>query len=554
MNEMHRMRNGDAAGRAIPSRRIGGETRKRAPRLALALAALALLLTVAGPNSVQGQGAAIDTAHDTDAAGLTVTMSVDDSVVWQRGGKTTLRFTLSRPLEAGESVTLPLTVSGGRIDKHWNLSHHAGTAVKRTRFGKRSELVIEAGGQEATLRFVGRKGDRRDRDITIAFGKGKRAPRATGIDGALEIQGSQVTITVARNKPAKSALAQASPEPAQAQAPPEPTTAQLPPELIPQLTIDSEWIGVLEGKNAPFVIKASPAPASPITVNVQVTEDGDFGASGASTVVVTEAETAYLVSTADDDTNEEYGHVRATIMPGDGYTVGLPSSAAVGVKDNDIPPPFFVSIAPAADTVEEGDSAVFTLTAVPAPIADIRVTVEVKPMAGTDFGIERGRRTVTIPTSGRATLTVATTDDNVDERDSAVFATIVPGADYTVGSPRFGVVSISDNDTDTFRVQLHKGMWGYSIVEGMDAVYTIEVMPAPTGPLTINVQVTEDGDFGASGASTVIVTQAETTYRVSTADDEVVEPDGSVTARIMPGTGYVPDWPSAVTIDVTDND
>ena len=115
------------------------------------------------------------------------------------------------------------------------------------------------------------------------------------------------------------------------------------------------------------------------------------------------------------------------------------------------------------------------------------------------------------------------------------------------------MLTIKDNDTDTFRAYLHASKWR-RITEGMEALYTIEVDPAPTGPLTINMQVSQSGDFGASGAKSVTVTQAETTYRVSTTDDVVNESNGSVSARVMPGHGYVPGWPSNVSIDVADND
>ena len=504
--------------------------RKRAPRLALAFAALTLLLIVADSGRAQGQDGAV-----VETAGLTVTMSADDHVVWQRGGKTTLRFTLSRPLEAGESVTLPLKVTGGQVGEHWNLNHHAGTAVKRTSHGRKSELVIEAGGQEATLQFVGRKGDRKDRDITIRFGKGNRAPSAVGIDGPLELQGSPLTITVARAKPG-----QANP----VQAPPEPT---------PLLTIGHvDRIGANEGEDVLFLIKAAPAPASPITVNMEVTEDGSAGASGAMSIVVTEAETIYRVSTTDDDVNESWGWVRAKILPGEGYTVGSPSSVSADVVDNDPSIGPDVNITSAVEEVEEGKDVVFTLTSSPAPDEPIDVTVQVTPLATSDYGVRAGNRTVTIPTSGRATLTVATSDDNVDEPDGSVYATIKVGADYTVGSASWRMVTIKDNDTDTFRVTLYVGGNGSEIIEGQDALYTIKVRPAPTGPLTVNVGVTGGGNFGASGANSITVTEAETTYVVSTTNDNVKEPDGIVSASIMEGQGYSRGWPWTVRIRIRD--
>ena len=505
----------------------GRVIRRRAPRLALALAALALLPIVAGPGLAQGQDGAV-----AETAGLTVTMSADDHVVWQRGGKTTLRLTLSRPLEAGESVTLPLKVTGGQAGEHWNLNHHAGTAVKRTAHGRKSELVIEAGGQEATLQFVGRRGDRKDRDITIRFGKGNRAPSTTGIDGPLELQGSPLTITVARKKPGQT------------------TPTQAPPAPTPELTIGIfDRVGATEGEDVVLLIRATPAPVGPITVNMEVTEDGNSGASGAKSITVTKAETIYRVSTTDDDVPEAWGYVRARIMPGEGYTVGSPSSVSADVVDNDPSTGPHVSITSAVDDVEEGEDVVFTLTASPAPDEPMEVTVQVTPDAATHYGVAAENRTVTIPTSGRATLTVVTSDDNVDEEDGSVTATIKVGPDYTVGSPSWQIVGINDNDTDTFRVTLHGGR---EIIEGQDALFTIRVRPAPTGPLTVNVGVTESGDFGASWAQSITVTEAETTYVVSTTDDRIREQDGSITATILEGQGYNSSFPWTVRVKIRD--
>ena len=56
----------------------------------------------------------------------------------------------------------------------------------------------------------------------------------------------------------------------------------------------------------------------------------------------------------------------------------------------------------------------FTLTATPAPFADLTVSVTVSVVG--DFGVSAGSLTVTIPTSGSATLTIqqATAVDSHD--------------------------------------------------------------------------------------------------------------------------------------------
>ena len=58
-----------------------------------------------------------------------------------------------------------------------------------------------------------------------------------------------------------------------------------------------------------------------------------------------------------------------------------------------------------------------------------------------------GAQTVSIPTSGSYTLTVATSDDSVDEADGSVTATLNTGTGYTVStSGGAATVAVSDDD------------------------------------------------------------------------------------------------------------
>ena len=59
-----------------------------------------------------------------------------------------------------------------------------------------------------------------------------------------------------------------------------------------------------------------------------------------------------------------------------------------------------------------------------------------------DHGATTGSRTVTVPTSGTYTLTVATSDNNTDEPDGTITATIDDGAGYFL----YATGTITDND------------------------------------------------------------------------------------------------------------
>ncbi len=103
-----------------------------------------------------------------------------------------------------------------------------------------------------------------------------------------------------------------------------------------------------------------------------------------------------------------------------------------------------VSVTAGAD-ITEGSDAVFTLTASPAPTAPLDVTVDVT-VSG-DYGATAGTHTVTVPTSGTATLSVATTDDSTDEADGSVTATITDGTDYNPdSSTATATINVTDND------------------------------------------------------------------------------------------------------------
>ena len=102
-----------------------------------------------------------------------------------------------------------------------------------------------------------------------------------------------------------------------------------------------------------------------------------------------------------------------------------------------------IAIAAGADVTEGGD-ATFTVTASPAPAAGLDIGVEVAQSG--DFA-STGTQTVTIPTSGTYTLTVATTNDNTDEADGAITATVSTGAGYTVSSTNSAAtVNVADDD------------------------------------------------------------------------------------------------------------
>ena len=78
-----------------------------------------------------------------------------------------------------------------------------------------------------------------------------------------------------------------------------------------------------------------------------------------------------------------------------------------------------------------------------------------------------------------------------------------------------------------------------TITEGADAIFALTASPKPTQSIDVNVTISQDGDFTAAGSLKVEMgTSGRARLDVSTDDDAVDEPDGSVTATLRSGTGY----------------
>ena len=336
-------------------------------------------------------------------------------------------------------------------------------------------------------------------------------------------------------------------------------TQQTPPPT-PEVNITSA-AGGSEGSSVTFTVSANPAPTADLAVSVTVATTGDYGVTaGSRTVTIAGGATSATLTlpTADDSTDEADGSVTLTLNGGSGYTVGQLSSETAQVQDDDDPQqqqpeqPVVIPVVSvtAGSGVIEGGNASFTITANPAPTSALSVSVTVS--ASGDYGATTGSRTVTIPTGGSATFTVATTDDSADEADGSVTATVNAGNGYTVSSSQGAATgSVADDDVPVVSITAGSG-----VTEGGDASFTITASPVPAADLTVNVTVTASGDYGATtGQRTVTVpTTGSATLTVGTTDDSADEADGSVTATLVDGADYDLGTNQAATVSVADDD
>ena len=277
---------------------------------------------------------------------------------------------------------------------------------------------------------------------------------------------------------------------------------------LPSVSISAVNASVTEGMPATFTVTATTAPSSDLTVNVSVTDSGNFISGMAPTTVMIPATmtTATLtVATDDDSTDEVNGTLTATVETGADYTVGSPASASVAVNDNDAPAPPAVSITAVNTSVTEGMPATFTVTATTAPPSALTVNVSVTDSDSFISGM--APTTVTIPaTMTTATLTVATEDDSTDEANGTLTATVETGADYTVGAPPSAMVTVNDNDVAGITVSPTTGL--RTTEAGGTAMFTVVLDSQPTASVSIGVSSSDTGE-GTVSPTTLTFTNSD---------------------------------------------
>ena len=291
-----------------------------------------------------------------------------------------------------------------------------------------------------------------------------------------------------------------------------------------------------------------------LTVTVELTLQGDFFAADQPTQMTatfgpSDTEVTVSVPTQDDELDEADGAVTATLAEGAGYTIGDPASATTPVTDDDLPT---VSIVTDQESVAEGEEIQFTLTRTGQ--GDLTVTVELT-LQGDFFAADQPTQmTATFgPSDTEVTVSVPTQDDELDEADGALTATLAEGAGYTIGDPASATTTVTDDDLPTVSIATDQE----SVDEGAEATFTLT--RTGQGDLTVTVELTLQGDFYAADQPTQMTatfgpSDTEVTIVVPTQDDEVNEADGALTATLAEGEGYTIGSSANATTTVTDDD
>ena len=151
------------------------------------------------------QGTAVVRVVDDDAT-LVVLAAAAGSSIAEDGGSREMTVTLGRVLAAGESVTVPLAVSGATAGDHYGLALKQGQGlngqVTLLTAGPHSAqdpaVAFSAGARQATLVLTAApNGDTDERTVRVAFAAGQRAPTSRGLSGGVAASGGPVDTSIA---------------------------------------------------------------------------------------------------------------------------------------------------------------------------------------------------------------------------------------------------------------------------------------------------------------------------------------------------------------------
>ena len=231
------------------------------------------------------------------------------------------------------------------------------------------------------------------------------------------------------------------------------TDNDAPPPNTPGLVISQQnALGVPEGGTGSYTVKLATAPTGTVTVSI-ASDNADvtvnpapltFHASGSSELW-SSAQTVTVSARQDSDAVDDTATLTHTASGG-GYGSVTAASITVEVDDDDSPrePQTTTPVVGIAGggAITEGGTARFTVTARPAPASSVTVPIQVD---SGNIGVESGQdglRTVTIGTTGTATLTVTTTVDDAVDAVGRITSTVQAGTDYSVAAASVASVRV----------------------------------------------------------------------------------------------------------------
>ncbi len=245
---------------------------------------------------------------------------------------------------------------------------------------------------------------------------------------------------------------------------------------------------VTEGMNAEFTVELCPAPVSPVTVNLQVSQE-EFSdwlrSSDAGRQTVTVGASGMATYAVPTKNNAQWdggtGHVTVELLEGD-YRLLLQSHVAeVEITDDESAPSSPIVIISGSPTVTEGGSASVTVEARPAPSSALTVNLTVSETGAGDFvaASDEGQKMVTIPAasgdaSSSASHIILLQNDTDDDLGGSLRVDLAAGTGYERGPVQSRTVTMEVEDDDATTVTLTSAS-SSTVAEGERATFAVEL-------------------------------------------------------------------------------
>ena len=299
------------------------------------------------------------------------------------------------------------------------------------------------------------------------------------------------------------------------------------------VTISSTNLRLLDDDDAPTSISLTATPttisegSSATTVSVTATVDGtnrwgssqtiaiSVAGSGASNVVSFMPVSGFnlsIPSTAGSGggtfslspVNDRVQSNNETITISGSLSGVVVKSTAITLTDDDQSPDVPVLTIVGGTGIDEGGSASFTVTANPLPSTTLTANLLIANTANSDFLSEsaKGSRTLAIPVTGESTFSVSALEDDIDEANGGIVATVTTGQGYAVGTANSVSVRVLDNDPTT--VALSRSGSAEIAENGGSANLTVSLGrnlragETVTAPLAVTGQHITAEDYGLS--------------------------------------------------------
>ena len=324
-----------------------------------------------------------------------------------------------------------------------------------------------------------------------------------------------------------------------------------------------------------------------VTYNVEKSGTGDFidaGEFGIKSNEIDHTTNKYRIEldTIPDTDAEGSGTITITIQedpkltnPGQDatYILGGTISQSLTINDNDGTGLSVASVSRTTERVYEGEDAEFTFNLSIPPSGEDEITIFYQVVETGLYLTNRidptSRQSINIDSTGSATLTLPTTSDIIEENIGSVMVQIlseIGGAtNYSVGVNYHDTITLFSDDNPGVTPSVEITASPRTITEGTHdrASFTIIAMDGNVASerITINLEIKQEGDFLRDAPATRpvrVTTGTNNPHNEIIIDDEFDEPNGRITATILPDkTGpvdYAVGVVNSIYVDVMDED